>query len=114
MAGARNAAGYLARDLRAQSQRLQDAAATNRVLRDEVLALGQREALLEDSLGKLNDNTRRGSEALHLDEVASMLALGERRLRIAGDLDGARRLCAGGIDTGRHRRPAPAQPAASR
>jgi len=78
-------------DLRAQSQRLQDAAATNRVLRDEVLALGQREALLEDSLGKLNDNTRRGSEALHLDEVASMLALGERRLRIAGDLDGARR-----------------------
>ena len=78
-------------DLRAQAQRLQDAAATNRVLRDEVLALGQREALLEDSLNRLNDSTRHGSEALRLDEVASMLALGERRLRIAGDLDGARR-----------------------
>lgn len=78
-------------DLRAQSQRLLDAAATNRVLRDEVLALGQREALLEDSLNKLNDSSRQGSEALRLDEVASMLALGERRLRIAGDLDGARR-----------------------
>ena len=43
----------LRRDQRATSQRLQDAAATNRVLRDEMLGLSQRSALLEENLGRL-------------------------------------------------------------
>ena len=81
----------LRRDQRAQAQRLQQSDATNRVLRDEVLGIGQRAALLEDSVRKLADPDRHGSQALRLDEVELLLGQGEQRLRLAGDLDGARR-----------------------
>jgi len=91
----------LRRDQRAQAQRLQQSDATNRVLRDELLGLGQRAALLEDSVRKLADPDRHGSQALRLDEVELLLGQGEQRLRLAGDLDGARRayaLAAGVLD----------------
>lgn len=81
----------LRRDQRAQAQRITQADAGNRVLRDEVLGLGQRVALLQDSVDKLADPARRGVQALRLDEVELLLALGEQRLQLAGDLDGARR-----------------------
>lgn len=81
----------LRRDQRAQTQRLQQADATNRVLRDELLGIGQRAALLEDSVSRLADPDRHGAQALRLDETELLLAMGERRLSIAGDLDGARR-----------------------
>lgn len=81
----------LRRDQRATSERLQDAAATNRVLRDEMLGLGQRNALLEETVSKLADPNRHGAQALRLDEVELLLAQGQQRLAIAGDLDGARR-----------------------
>jgi uroporphyrin-3 C-methyltransferase len=84
----------LRRDQRAQAQRLQQADATNRVLRDELLGIAQRAALLEDSLGRLADPERSGAQALRLDEVELLLAQGRQRLQIAGDLDGARRLYA--------------------
>ncbi|HEY5851165.1 MAG TPA: hypothetical protein VIT62_10435 [Lysobacter sp.] len=79
------------RDQRAQVQRLQQADATNRVLRDELLGIGQRAALLEDSVSKLADPDRHGAQALRLDETELLLSLGQQRLLIAGDLDGARR-----------------------
>ena len=79
------------RDQRAQTQRLQQADATNRLLRDELLGIGQRAALLEDSVAKLADPDRHGAQALRLDETELLLAMGRRRLSIAGDLDGARR-----------------------
>jgi len=81
----------LRRDQRAQAQRLQQADATNRVLRDELLGIGQRAALLEDSVSKLADPDRHGSQALRLDEVELLLGQGELRLQLDGDLDGARR-----------------------
>ena len=81
----------LRRDQRAQIQRIQDAAATNRVLRDEVLGLSQRGALLEDSVSKLADPTRHGAQALRLDEVELLLSQAQQRLAIANDLEGARR-----------------------
>ena len=81
----------LRRDQRAQAQRLLDAAATNRVLRDEVLGLGQRGALLEESVAKLTDPTRHGAQALRLDEVELLLSQAAQRLDIAHDLAGARR-----------------------
>lgn len=81
----------LRRDQRAQIQRLQDAAATNRVLRDEVLGLSQRGALLEDSVSKLADPTRHGAQALRLDEVELLLSQAQQRLTVANDLEGARR-----------------------
>ena len=82
---------FLRRDQRAQTQRILDAAATNRLLRDEVLGLSQRGALLEDSVSRLADPTRHGAQALRLDEVELLLSQAQQRLDIAGDLDGARR-----------------------
>lgn len=81
----------LRRDQRAQTQRLQQADATNRLLRDELLGIGQRAALIEESVSRLSDPDRHGAQALRLDEAELLLSMGERRLSIAGDLDGARR-----------------------
>lgn len=76
---------------RAQSRRLQQAVSLNRVLRDELDGIGQRAALLEASVSRLADPDRHGAQALRLDEAEMLLASGEQRLRVAGDLDGARR-----------------------
>jgi uroporphyrin-3 C-methyltransferase len=81
----------LRRDHRAQAQRLQRADATNRVLRDELLGLGERSAIIEDSFARFADPDRHGAQALRLDEAELLLSLGQQRLLIAGDLDGARR-----------------------
>jgi uroporphyrin-3 C-methyltransferase len=86
---------------RTHAQRLQQAEATNRLLRDELLGFGQRAALLEDSVSKLADPDRHGAQALRLDEVEMLLNLAQQRLNIASDLDGARRayaLAAGMLD----------------
>lgn len=77
-----------------QALRLQQAEATNRVLRDELLGIGQRAALLEDSLSRLADPDRHGAQSLRLDEIELLLGIGEQRLRLAGDMDGARRALA--------------------
>ena len=79
---------------RAQTQRLQQAEATNRVLRDELLGIGQRAALLEDSVSKLADPDRHGAQALRLDEIELLLGIGQQRLRLDDDIDGARRALA--------------------
>ncbi|AOD13733.1 uroporphyrinogen-III C-methyltransferase [Xanthomonas fragariae] len=81
----------LRRDQRLANERQQDAASTNRVLRDEMLGLSQRSALLEETVQKLADTNRHGAQALRLDEVELLLGLGQQRLSIAGDADGARR-----------------------
>ena len=80
----------LRRDQRAQAQRIAQADTTNRVLRDEVLGVGQRAALLEDSVDKLADPARNGVQAMRLDEVELLLTMGMQRLQLSGDLDGAR------------------------
>lgn len=78
----------------AQAQRLQQAEATNRVLRDELLGIGQRAALLEDSVSKLSDPDHHGAQSLRLDEIELLLGIGQQRLRLGDDLDGARRALA--------------------
>ncbi len=89
---------------RAQTQRLQQAEATNRVLRDELLGIGERAGLLEDSVSKLADPDRNSAQSLRLDELELLLGIGQQRLQLANDLDGARRALAlagpllGGID----------------
>ena len=77
-------------DVRGHSQRLQQADATNRVLRDELLGMGQRATLLESNVAKLADANRHGAQALRLDEAELLLTLGQQRLQLAADLDGAR------------------------
>lgn len=84
----------LQQHLRAQAQRLQQAEATNRVLRDELLGLGQRAGLIEDSLSQLTDPNRHGAQALHLDEIELLLSIGQQRLQLDDDVDGARRALA--------------------
>ena len=79
---------------RAQAQRLQQAEATNRVLRDELLGLGQRAAAIEESVSRLADADRNGALVLRLDQVELLLAIGQQRLQLDGDLDGARRALA--------------------
>lgn len=81
----------LRRDQRAQAQRIAQADSTNRVLRDEILGVGQRAALIEDSVDKLADPNRNGAQALRLDEVELLLTAGMQRLQLADDLEGARR-----------------------
>ncbi|MEO6228171.1 MAG: hypothetical protein ABIO61_10015 [Thermomonas sp.] len=88
----------------AQAQRLQQAEATNRVLRDELLGIGERASLLEDSVSKLADPDRNSAQSLRLDELELLLGIGQQRLQLVNDLDGARRALAlaapllGGID----------------
>lgn len=79
------------RDQRALSQRISGADATNRVLREEVIGIGQRAALLEDSVARLAQSSRPGAQALRLEEVELLLTSGAERLQVAADLDGARR-----------------------
>jgi len=91
----------LRNEQRTNTQRLQQAEATNRLLRDELLGIGQRAALLEDSVSKLADPDRHGAQALRLDEVEMLLGMAQQRLQLASDLDGARRayaLAAGLLD----------------
>lgn len=86
---------------RTQAQRLQTADAINRVLRDELLGISQRAALLEDSVSRLADPDHTGVQALRLDEVELLLTTAAQRLQWASDLDGARRayaLAAGLLD----------------
>lgn len=78
----------------AQSQRLQQAEATNRLLREELLGLGQRAGLLEDSVSRLADTDRDAGQALRLDGIELLLDIGQQRLRLAQDIDGARRALA--------------------
>src|SRR3546814_18373771 len=52
----------LQHEQRAQAKRLQQADTTNRVLRDELLGIGQRAALLEDSGSQLDDPETKRTE----------------------------------------------------
>lgn len=84
----------LRRDQRATARGVQAAASTNRVLRDEMLGLGQRSALLEENLARLADNSREGTQAVRREEAELLLVQARQRLVYAADLDGARRLYA--------------------
>ena len=94
LAALQQALDALRSDQRANARGLQDVAGTNRVLRDEMLGLGQRSALLEDSVARLAEHTRHGTQALRREEAELLLAQAQQRLLYAGDLDGTRRLYA--------------------
>lgn len=76
---------------RVQSLRMQQGEANNRVLREELIGLGQRSALLEQTVERFAEPDRHGAQALLLDETALLLAIGQQRLQLAGDVDDARR-----------------------
>lgn len=90
LAGLEARVDALRRDQRANAERVQQAEATNRLLREELLGLGQRAALLEDSVADLADAGAGGIRALRMDEAGLLLAAAGQRLQ-AGDLESARR-----------------------
>jgi uroporphyrin-3 C-methyltransferase len=79
----------LRREQHALAQRLADSATSNRILRDEVLGLGERAALLEDSVARIAGPRAQGEQALQLDEVDLLLTIGQQQLQLAGDLPSA-------------------------
>lgn len=84
----------LRRTQQSLDQRLTDTTARTGLLRDEVLGVGQRAAILEDSLRELSAQAGEGREALRLDEAELLLSLAQSRLGITGDLEGAIRATA--------------------
>lgn len=79
------ALAQLERGQKANADRLDAANATNRVLREELLAMGERAALLEDAVARLADQRLRGETVLRLNEAEFLLLLGAERLRLFGD-----------------------------
>lgn len=73
------------------SQRLTDTRARTNLLRDEVLGVTQRSALIEDSVRELSSSRHPGEMALRLDETELLLTLAQQRLLLAHDLAGALR-----------------------
>jgi len=74
---------------KALETRAADNAATNKVLREELLGMGERAGLLEDAVARLADNRLRGEVMLRLNEAEFLLLLGEERLRLFGDVPAA-------------------------
>ncbi len=69
---------------------LDDAARVNRALREQVLGLTQRVGLVEDGLAGMERGAAPGVDAVRLAEADFLLRLGEERLRLFGDVAGAR------------------------
>ena len=73
------------------SARLEEATGANRVLRDEMLAVAERAAALEEAIHRLAESRERGATTLRLDEVEFLLRFGQERLELFGDIAGAQR-----------------------
>lgn len=75
--------------LRQVERRIGDSASGQRVLREEVLGMGERAALLEQSVAQLADRAPGVDVPLRLDEVELLLHMGQQRLQLANDRAGA-------------------------
>lgn len=69
---------------------LDDAARVNRALREQVLGLTQRIGLVEDGLAGMERGAAPGIDAVRLAESDFLLRLGEEKLRLFGDVGGAK------------------------
>ena len=81
--------GALRREQHALAQRMSDIAAANQVLRDEVLGVGERAALLEQSVARIASPRTQGEQALRLDEVELLLTIGQQQLALSSDVGSA-------------------------
>ena len=89
-----DALGSLQQERAGLGQRLDDAAAVNRSLREELLGLRERTRTLEDALAGLAESRNGGTQALRLDEAEFLLRMAQERYSLfhdaAGALDAAR------------------------
>lgn len=76
----------LQRNQRTLEQRLADASSTNALLREEVLAVGERAGLLEEAIARMAQQRLRGEQMLRLNEAEFLLLMGAERLRLFGDV----------------------------
>ena len=76
-------------ELRAAQQRLQDAAAINRSLRDEVLGVAERAELVEQALKRVSDRGMENVTELRMNNAEFLLNAGMARLRLFDDTVGA-------------------------
>lgn len=70
------------------TQRLDGSTATNKVLREELLGMGERAGLLEDAVARLAQSRMGGDSALRLNEAEFLLTIGAARLDLYGDAAG--------------------------
>ena len=91
---AENSLSTLHRTQETLNQRLTDASARADLLRDEMLGVGQRAALLEDSVRELSSSKRDAVQSLRLDEAELLLTMAAERVRLDGDMSGAIRATA--------------------
>lgn len=76
-------------ELRLAQQRLQDAAAINRNLRDEVLGVAERAELVEQALKRVSDRGMENVSELRMNNAEFLLGAGLARLRLFQDTTGA-------------------------
>jgi uroporphyrin-3 C-methyltransferase len=79
----------LRREQHALAQRMSDATAGNQLLRDEVLGVGERAALLEQSVARISNPRAQGEQALRLDEAELLLTIGEQQFVLSSDVGNA-------------------------
>ena len=84
---------------RTTQQTLQDIGKADRALRDQLLELEQRHALLEQHVNDLSKRETNRLGELRQNEAESLLRIGQERLTVADDLDGARRAYALAAET---------------
>ncbi|MBS0194551.1 MAG: uroporphyrinogen-III C-methyltransferase [Proteobacteria bacterium] len=79
----------LRREQRDLAQRMSDTTAGQQVLRDEVLGVGERAALLEQSVSRIASPRGQGEQALRLDEAELLLTIGQQQIELAADTGAA-------------------------
>lgn len=82
--------GQLDGGRRSVDERIGEVASNQRVIRQELLGMGERAATIEDAVARLSDQRLRGETTLRLNEIESLLVLAEQRLLLARDPEGAR------------------------
>ena len=70
-------------------QRVDDAAAVNRSLREELLGQAERTRNLEDAVARLAEKSQSGHDAMLLDETDSLLRMGAERYTLFHDAQAA-------------------------
>lgn len=75
---------------RSLDERTAELASNQRVIRQELLGMGERAATIEDAVARLSDQRLRGETALKLNEIEGLLVLADQRLLLARDRAGAR------------------------
>lgn len=79
----------LRREQHELAQRMSDATSSQQVLRDEVLGVGERAALLEQSVQRIASPRAQGEQALRLDEAELLLTIGQQQIELSSDVGGA-------------------------